>query len=80
MSLRYPDSERSCHANRGSIDQIAFRYRPADGTTGMTLGWWTEPTARDIVWCHFPDGIDPHPRPRPVLILAVQAAFRAVAG
>lgn len=39
-----------------------------------------EPTAGDIVACHFPVGIDPRPGPRPALILAVQAAFRAVAG
>ena len=34
-------------------------------------GWWAEPTAGDIVWCHFPDYINPHPKPRPVLILVV---------
>jgi hypothetical protein len=33
--------------------------------------WWAEPTAGDIVWCHFPDNINPHPKPRPALILAV---------
>ncbi|HUD27037.1 MAG TPA: hypothetical protein VMQ45_15220 [Burkholderiaceae bacterium] len=33
--------------------------------------WWGEPTAGDIVWCHFPDGITPLPKPRPALILAV---------
>jgi hypothetical protein len=33
--------------------------------------WWGEPTAGDIVWCHFPDGITPRPKPRPALILAV---------
>lgn len=33
--------------------------------------WWGEPTAGEIVWCHFPDGIHPHPKPRPALILAV---------
>jgi len=33
--------------------------------------WWTEPTAGDIVWCHFPDKINPHPKPRPALILNV---------
>ena len=34
-------------------------------------GWWSEPTAGDIVWCHFPDDIGPRPKPRPALILAV---------
>jgi hypothetical protein len=34
-------------------------------------GWWGEPAAGDIVWCHFPDGVHPHPKPRPALILAV---------
>ena len=34
-------------------------------------GWWAEPTAGDIVWCHFPDNISPRPKPRPALILAV---------
>ena len=33
--------------------------------------WWAEPTAGDIVWCHFPDNISPHPKPRPALILVV---------
>ena len=33
--------------------------------------WWAEPTAGDIVWCHFPDDIHPHPKPRPALILIV---------
>jgi hypothetical protein len=37
----------------------------------MTPVWWTEPTAGDIVWCHFPDNINPRPKPRPALILAV---------
>ena len=32
--------------------------------------WWPEPTAGDIVWCHFPDNINPLPKPRPALILA----------
>lgn len=36
----------------------------------MTV-WWAEPTAGDIVWCHFPDSISPRPKPRPALILAV---------
>lgn len=33
--------------------------------------WWPEPTAGEIVCCHFPDGITPRPKPRPALILAV---------
>lgn len=33
--------------------------------------WWPEPAAGDIVWCHFPDNIQPHPKPRPALILSV---------
>jgi len=33
--------------------------------------WWAEPTAGDIVWCHFPDDIHPRPKPRPALILVV---------
>lgn len=33
--------------------------------------WWPEPTAGDIVWCHFPDFINPRPKPRPALILSV---------
>lgn len=33
--------------------------------------WWAEPTAGDIVWCHFPGGIHPRPKARPGLILVV---------
>jgi hypothetical protein len=33
--------------------------------------WWSEPTAGEIVWCHFPDNLSPHPKPRPALILVV---------
>ena len=33
--------------------------------------WWPEPTAGDIVWCHFPDNIHPRPKPRPALVLVV---------
>lgn len=33
--------------------------------------WWEEPTAGEIVWCHFPDYIRPRPKPRPALVLAV---------
>jgi len=37
----------------------------------LTHAWWGEPTAGDIVWCRFPNDIDPRPKPRPVLILTV---------
>ena len=37
----------------------------------MTPVRWVEPTAGEIVWCHFPDNINPRPKPRPALILAV---------
>jgi hypothetical protein len=37
----------------------------------MTIQQWAEPTAGEIVWCHFPDDITPRPKPRPALILAV---------
>ena len=37
----------------------------------MTRVWWAEPTAGDVVWCHFPDDISPRPKPRPALILVV---------
>lgn len=33
------------------------------------MRWWLEPTAGDIVWCHFPDHIHPKPKPRPGLII-----------
>ncbi len=33
--------------------------------------WWAEPTAGEIVWCHFPETINARPKPRPALILAV---------
>jgi hypothetical protein len=35
------------------------------------IRWWPEPTAGEIVWCRFPDDINPRPKPRPALILAV---------
>lgn len=25
------------------------------------MRWWPEPTAGEIVWCHFPDNIHPNP-------------------
>ena len=37
----------------------------------MSCRWWAEPTAGEIVWCHFPDGVQPRGKPRPALILAV---------
>ncbi|MDB5999275.1 MAG: hypothetical protein JWP52_974 [Rhizobacter sp.] len=37
----------------------------------MTHQWWSEPTAGEIVWCHFPDDINPRPKPRLALILVV---------
>ena len=37
----------------------------------MIAGWWGEPTAGEIVWCHFPDNVNPRPKPRPALILVV---------
>lgn len=33
---------------------------------------WPEPTAGDIVWCHFPDNIHPKPKPRPALIISTK--------
>jgi hypothetical protein len=32
---------------------------------------WDEPTAGEIAWCHFPDYINPYPKPCPALILSV---------
>ena len=37
----------------------------------MTTAWWGEPTAGDVVWCHFPDNIHPRPKSRPALMLEV---------
>lgn len=38
----------------------------------MTVTWWGEPAAGDIVWCDFPDSIDQPPvKRRPALILVV---------
>jgi len=36
------------------------------------MKWWPEPTAGDIVWCHFPDNIHPKPKPRPGLIVSTK--------
>lgn len=33
---------------------------------------WPEPVAGEIVWCHFPDDVHPHPKPWPTLILATK--------
>jgi hypothetical protein len=37
----------------------------------MTSKWRAEPTAGDVLWCHFPDDIRPRAKPRPALVLAV---------
>lgn len=37
----------------------------------MSVVWWGEPTAGEIVWCHFPDNVNPRPKARPALILNV---------
>ena len=37
----------------------------------MTKVSWAEPTAGEIVWCHFPDSVNLRPKPRPALILSV---------
>jgi len=34
------------------------------------MRWWPAPTAGEIVWCHFPDNIQPKPKARPGLIVA----------
>jgi hypothetical protein len=36
------------------------------------MRWWPEPTAGEIVWCHFPDNIHPRPKPRPALIVSTK--------
>jgi len=36
------------------------------------MRWWLEPTAGEIVWCHFPDNIHPKPKPRPGLIVSTK--------
>ena len=36
------------------------------------MRWWHEPTAGEIVWCHFPDNIHPKPKPRPGLIVSTK--------
>ena len=37
----------------------------------MTHAWWAEPTAGEIVWCHFPENVNLRSKPRPALIFAV---------
>ena len=39
------------------------------------MRWWPEPTAGEIVWCHFPDIIHPKPKPRPGLIISTKVDF-----
>ena len=36
------------------------------------MRWWLEPTAGEIVLCHFPDNIHPNPKPRPGLIVSTK--------
>jgi len=36
------------------------------------MRWWPEPTAGEIVSCHFPDNINPKPKPRPGLVVLVK--------
>ncbi|MGP1715643.1 MAG: type II toxin-antitoxin system PemK/MazF family toxin [Methylophilus sp.] len=35
--------------------------------------WWSMPAPGDIVWCHYPEGMDsePGPKPRPVIVVTV---------
>jgi hypothetical protein len=37
----------------------------------IVQAWPEPPTAGDIVWCHFPAGVRPRPKPRPALVLEV---------
>ena len=36
------------------------------------MRWWPRPTAGEIVWCHFPDNINPKPKPRPGLVISTK--------
>ena len=36
------------------------------------MRWWPEPSAGEIIWCHFPDNIHPKPKPRPGLIVSTK--------
>ena len=38
------------------------------------MRWWPEPSAGEIVWCHFPDNIHPKPKSRPGLIVTTKEA------
>jgi len=42
------------------------------------MRWWPEPTAGDIVWCHFPDNMHPKPKPRPGLIVSTKEDHEGV--
>jgi hypothetical protein len=33
--------------------------------------WWPAAEAGEIVWCHFPERIEPGPKPRPALVVTV---------
>jgi mRNA-degrading endonuclease toxin of MazEF toxin-antitoxin module len=37
------------------------------------MKWWPEPSAGEIVWCYFPNSIQPKPKPRPALILMTKS-------
>ena len=36
------------------------------------MRWWPEPTAGEIVWCHFPDNIHPQPIARQGLVTSTK--------
>jgi hypothetical protein len=36
------------------------------------MRWWPEPTAGEIVWCHFSDNIHPKPKPCSGLIVSTK--------
>jgi hypothetical protein len=36
------------------------------------MRWWLQPTAGEIMWCHFPDNINPKPKPRPGLVISTK--------
>ena len=36
------------------------------------MRWWPEPTAGEIVWCHFPDNIHPQPKARQGLVTSTK--------
>jgi hypothetical protein len=37
----------------------------------MKTTWWPEPSAGDVVWCHFPGDLQPKAKPRPALVVVV---------